>query len=175
MDKSEEKESLVSFILSIRALSPAETVNGMRWCNPRAHMQHAHTRSLPLSPSLFSFLHSFSLSLSLAFSCLPASSTARSEKWNRWARGDGATPSPLLFCSRPPRCSITRATTHNTDQGMVQRTPYREDLSVSLPPCLHMHIHTQRGELYAKIKDSLYIKQKHHQYLKYSRIGTHCN
>lgn len=51
-NESEGEERLVSLlILSIRAWLPAETVNGMRWCNPRAHT--GDTRTVSLSLSLF--------------------------------------------------------------------------------------------------------------------------
>lgn len=82
-----EKERAVRFGgLSIRAWPPAETVNGMRWCNPRAHTGDTRTHALSLS---LLTLPSFSFP-SLSLSCLPASSCEK--WWVRWARGDGATP-----------------------------------------------------------------------------------
>ena len=102
MGTSEGKESVVSCILSIRAWPPAETVNGMRWCNPRAHTGDTHTHARSLSP-LSSLSLSRSLSLYLSLSLVPSrQQPARCEKWIRWARGDGATP-PLSSFFPPAR------------------------------------------------------------------------
>lgn len=158
--KSEGKPDVVGFILSIGAWPPAENSE----LDAVVQSTRAHTDTHTHAFLLFSLRFSLSLpplvpslSHSLALFLVPSRQPAapRSVRSGFGGRtGDGATPplpsfsSPLFSPSSPPRCSITRATTHNTDQGMVQRTPYREDLSRS-PSLLalhtHVHIHNVGG------------------------------
>lgn len=93
-DGREEKGYVARFIPSISAWLPAETLNGMRWCNPHAHTGTRTHAFSPPSPSLY-------LSPSLS----PVPSRQLCEKWIRQELGDGATPplfSPLLSFSSPP-------------------------------------------------------------------------